>query len=360
MKTAPSPEPKAAQSGGVSVPLFAPVGFNVSRAVAPGSFPAVWKPLPILCTLHSKWEDATAGQVTLRNSISGCVVGESARDRDSRGIMIDIHTHILPGIDDGAADLTAALDLCRSFASQGGKAVVATPHQTLDGDGPVTSGSVRRLCQLLEDALRSEGVGLRLHPGAEIYVEADTSPDDICGKGIPIGNVGRYVLLEFSWHSFQWFDETAGVLAEVQRRGYVPIIAHPERYGHFIRRAHVLEELVSSGMVLQVTAGALTGRQGRRVQRCAMRWLEAGLVQILASDVHEPGSVANDLREAREFLKQTYCTQLAVLLTETNPRNVIAGTDLQVPTRQMLCSRLSWLGRLFGRKNQDGGDGSVL
>jgi len=261
--------------------------------------------------------------------------------------VIDIHTHILPGIDDGAQDQVSSIAICRGLVAGGVKSVFATPHQVLTEDDQVTAVVVDRLCAVLQAALAGEGIVLELHSGAEVYVEADTSCDDLLSKGIRMGPAARYLLMEFSWGCFQRFDDTKELLSAVLAAGVIPIIAHPERYAYFAYNRDVLHDLVTTGVVVQVTTSALVGCRGRSVRRLIHKWLTNGLVHMIASDVHVPEQMGCSLQQAWDALAARYSSELADLLLSTNPGKVIRGEQVESPQALVSASRVSWLSRFL-------------
>ncbi|MEC0247476.1 capsular biosynthesis protein [Paenibacillus chitinolyticus] len=194
----------------------------------------------------------------------------------------DLHCHILPGLDDGAPDLEAALTMAEHAAASGISRVVATPHHggAYDNEAP----AVREAVELLQQALDRRGIALTVLPGHEIRVYDRLLDDLLDGRLCTLGG-SRYLLLELPGGRVP--GGFAELLHELGVRGIVPILAHPERSGEIQRRPELLREWMDGGLLLQVTAGALTGMYGRRMQAFALSLCRANAVHFLASDAHD-------------------------------------------------------------------------
>jgi protein-tyrosine phosphatase len=196
--------------------------------------------------------------------------------------MVDLHCHLLPGVDDGPKDLEESLAMARIAAADGIQAIVATPH-TLNGVYTNHRQDILNRVKDLQAALTEENISILLFPGADIHFDSDLIPSLESGKILPI-NHGKYLLLEPEKHSLPL---TAGeIFFDLRIRGYFPIITHPERNSLIQRNPDLLEEWIRQGVLIQITAGSLTGNFGGRAGDCAIRLLERGLVHIIASDAH--------------------------------------------------------------------------
>jgi protein-tyrosine phosphatase len=213
--------------------------------------------------------------------------------------VIDLHCHVLPGVDDGPETLADSLELCRAALAAGTQTIVATPHVSWEYPG-VTSQVVAQGAARVNDALRAEGIDLEVRTGAEI---AMTRAGDLADEeliALRLGG-GPYLLIECPLSpAAAGFDAVVHALAD---RGHRIVLAHPERCPAFHREPAQLEALVEAGMLTSVTAGAFVGRFGRTVERFARGMLEHGLVHDIASDGHgagnrRPASIGPELEEA--------------------------------------------------------------
>ncbi|MEV4421672.1 CpsB/CapC family capsule biosynthesis tyrosine phosphatase [Patulibacter sp. NPDC049589] len=196
--------------------------------------------------------------------------------------MIDLHCHILPGIDDGPDDLEGSLAMAREHVARGTGVVVATPH--VGWDYPNTPEVIEAGVAEVNAALRAEGIELEVLAGAEVALTraVDMSAEQLAG--LRLGD-GPWLLLEapISVDS----PGIEGLVGIVQSRGVRVLLAHPERCASFHTDPGLLERLVAAGCLAQVTAGALTGFFGRTVQGAARRYVDAGLIHVVASDAHD-------------------------------------------------------------------------
>jgi protein-tyrosine phosphatase len=196
--------------------------------------------------------------------------------------VIDLHAHILPGLDDGPATPEAAVEMARAAVSAGTRAIATTCHVNhVFGLGPAELAAARAA---LAERLAAEGVELELLAGGEIAPERLPDLDDEALRALALGG-GPYVLLECP------LSPTGAALdmmvADLQRRGFGVLLAHPERSPSLIRSPDLLATLVERGAVAQVTTGSLTGAFGETVRGAAQTMLERGLVHVLASDAHD-------------------------------------------------------------------------
>ncbi len=233
--------------------------------------------------------------------------------------MIDLHCHMLPGIDDGAPDLEVALAMARCAVDDGITLTACTPH-IYPGLYENTKPGIETAITALRQALAEAGIPLQLTIGADTHL----APDLIAGirKGrIPTLNGTRYLLFEPPHHvAPPRFEES---VFNLMAAGYIPVITHPERlswiethYDTFARCAH-------AGAWIQVTAGAVTGRFGRRPQYWAQRLLDEGLVHILATDSHHIDKRPPLLAEGRDAAARRLGTDEAEHLVLTRPRGIV-------------------------------------
>ena len=196
--------------------------------------------------------------------------------------MIDLHCHILPGVDDGPLDLAGSIAMAREHVARGTTVVAATPH--VSWDYPNGAESIASGVAELNGALQDEGIPLEVVTGAEVALTraVDMSAEQLAG--LRLGG-GPWLLLEapISVDS----PGIEGLVGIVQSRGVRVLLAHPERCASFHTDPDLLGRLVAGGCLAQVTAGALTGFFGRTVQAAARRYLDAGLVHVVSSDAHD-------------------------------------------------------------------------
>jgi protein-tyrosine phosphatase len=213
--------------------------------------------------------------------------------------VIDLHCHVLPGIDDGPPTFAAAIELARDAARDGITTIAATPHIVPaypDNDAALVRARIAELQPRLDTA----GVDVRIVPGGEVDALHAADLDDAELDALKLGG-GRWLLFEcpLSTVAAPAFVPSARALA---RRGHQLLLAHPERSPVFLRHPERLEELVDGeGMLAQVTAGSLSGQFGRTVKELAHQLVERRLVHVAASDghgAHRPATIARELQSA--------------------------------------------------------------
>lgn len=239
--------------------------------------------------------------------------------------MVDIHCHILPGVDDGAEDLNESLEMARMAARCGVTDLAATPHFRGDMEDLERLGMFYRQFLRLEKALEREKIPLKLHLGAEVLCTALTVE---LAKEEQLPTIGdtRYVLCEF-------FFDTPGhrideILAGIAEAGYSPVVAHPERYETVRKDPRWVQRWFHGGYVIQMNKGSVLGAFGSRVEDAAWWLLNRGFVHILASDGHSASRRTPDLAPLRSWLLENCPRDYARLLLEENPARLLQGREM--------------------------------
>ena len=197
--------------------------------------------------------------------------------------MIDLHFHVLPGIDDGPPTLDDALALARAAHAAGTSTIVATPHVSWDWPDNDAAG-IAAAVEAINLELRRNEIAVEVLPGAEVAMTRAADLDDAELRALRLGG-GPYLLVECP-HSpaASGFE---GLLASLSHAGHRILLAHPERCPAFLRDRSTLERLINNGMLTSVTAGSFAGRFGREVRRFSQDLLRDGLVHNVASDAHD-------------------------------------------------------------------------
>jgi len=211
--------------------------------------------------------------------------------------VIDLHCHVLPGIDDGPPTIADALELAAAARAAGTDMIVATPHVSLEY--PNRAETIARLVGELEQRLRSRGSPLEIRAGAELAMTAlaDLAPEELSRLTLA---GSRWLLVEPPFVPV--LSGLEELVATLQRRGFGVVLAHPERCRAFHRDRGMLERLVRSDVLVSVTAGSFAGRFGSTVRRFSHELMRDGLVHNVASDAHDvgarPPSIAGELERA--------------------------------------------------------------
>lgn len=236
--------------------------------------------------------------------------------------MIDLHCHMLPGIDDGAPDMETALEMARVAVADGIKITACTPHMmpgVYDNTGP----QVRRHIQVFQKALDENGIPLRLVTGADIHLQTDLGARLKSG-GLLSLNDSRYFLFEPPHHTAPPRLEEA--IFDVMAAGYQPIVTHPERLTWIESHYEIMKRLAHQGVWMQITCGAITGRFGSRPRYWAERMLDEGLVHILATDAHNLRGRSPKMAEARDLVAERLGEQAALDMVLTRPVCVLENS----------------------------------
>lgn len=263
--------------------------------------------------------------------------------------MIDLHHHLLPGIDDGAADLEMALEMARMAVADGITTVACTPH-IYPGLYENTGEGIRAAIASLQAELDAAGIALQLVEGADVHLVPGLL-DGLRAGSVPTLAGSRYFLLEPPHHVAPPNFEQE--VFQFMAAGYLPVITHPERLTWVEQHYGTFVELARRGAWMQITAGALTGRHGRRARYWGERFVSEGHCMILATDAHHPSRRPPLLAEAREAAAALVGAGEAAHMVVTRPQGILdnAGpADLPPPLAETLPPpkpKRSFLQRLF-------------
>ena len=245
--------------------------------------------------------------------------------------MIDIHAHILPGVDDGSPSLETSLAMAHLAAESGVRAIIATPHCNLPGEygdaqGLDTKGVTQHV-GMLNHALLHENIDLRIYQGMEIFGTMQTARRLRDGELCTLA-ASRYPLIEFPFTDFA--DEATEILESVLRLGLRPIVAHPERYRYTQSNPQLLNIWTDMGCLLQINRGSLLGRFGDREEALAHALVGRGFAAFVASDAHTAVVRTPWMRDVQELLKEEYSEDAAHVLLEENPACVLQNQIIEL------------------------------
>ena len=234
--------------------------------------------------------------------------------------MIDLHCHILPGLDDGAPDPGAALEMAAMAADTGITHIFATPHcNTRNEQKNFRSAALMQAFADLQNALDAEGIPIRILPGAEVLARGHFTEHLAAGDFMTL-NGSRYLLTEF------YFDEPAEgmerCLRDVREAGLVPVIAHPERYFCVQHSPELAELWAEAGAVLQLNKGSLLGELGDAARQTAALLLRRGVVSVIASDAHHFRRRTPELFMLPALLERRFPEADPELLLRINPLRI--------------------------------------
>jgi len=233
--------------------------------------------------------------------------------------LIDLHCHLLPGIDDGSPDMPTSIRMAKLALSDGISQIACTPH-IFPGIYENTAKSIRNATERLRLALQDAGVPLQLHYASDTHMMPELI-SRLQQKTVPTFNGGRYFLLEPPHRvAPPHFEE---FVFKVVASGYMPIITHPERLHWVDDHYPVFKRMAENGVWMQITSGSVTGRFGKKAQYWAERMLDDGIVHILATDAHNLGRRAPLMMEAVEVSGRWVGREEAKRLVEERPAAVL-------------------------------------
>ena len=232
---------------------------------------------------------------------------------------IDIHCHIMPGVDDGSPDMATSLEMLRIAEKNGITHMILTPHHKPmhHNVSPEHNVAYRKR---LREAARDAGIEVKLFSGNEIYYSDETMEELIDGKICSLAG-SDYVLVEF--HPTNPYKAIQNAVSRVQAAGFIPIIAHVERYSDIVSHPARVRDLIEMGSFIQVNASSVMGRYGFGISHFTRKLLKEELVHFVASDAHDTGRRAPNLLECRNFVEKKYGEDYAGKIFLLNPANVI-------------------------------------
>src|SRR4051794_20925975 len=257
--------------------------------------------------------------------------------------MVDLHFHLLPGIDDGPEDVAASVELAHAAADAGVTTIVATPH--VDHTYGVRPQVIADRVTALVDTPQMRQLGIRVVAGAEVALTRALELSDAELGAATIGE-GPWILLECP---LSWENVLEMGVSRLRSRGNEVVLAHPERSPSMVRDPDRLERLVAQGCLASITDASLRGRFGGPVKEAALTFLERGLVHNVTSDAHDAARRAPGLRNGLEAVENELpgVGTLAGWLTSGVPEAVVAGASAPPRPDVELRRRRRW--RLFGR-----------
>jgi protein-tyrosine phosphatase len=265
--------------------------------------------------------------------------------------VIDLHNHLLPGIDDGARELEETLEFLRIGARDGVRTVTATPHMKPGVYDNSRQMILERVAMVREAQRGDEAEAVTLLPGAEVYFSGDVVQRAKDGKLMTIGDGGRYILLELPYQQIPFGVDDA--IFQLRLLGLTPLLAHPERVAYYLEDIERVAASVRLGALTQVTGNSVTGRFGSKARDFATRMLERRLIHVLASDSHDvkyrPPVLSESVRAAAAVVGE----EAARRMVEETPRAILDGVEVQVeePPEPPRGGALHRLRSLFGRRS---------
>ncbi|RYM05486.1 tyrosine protein phosphatase [Sporolactobacillus sp. THM7-7] len=222
--------------------------------------------------------------------------------------MIDIHCHILPGIDDGAENEQVSLSMAKKAVAEGITQIVATPHhRNRHWDNP--RFSVLNMVKTLNQLFAQNQIGLKVLPGQEVRIFGEMAEQGAEAELVTVNETGKYILVEFPTHHVPRYAEQ--LFYDLQVKGITPVIVHPERNQEIFEHPDILYGFVTDGVLSQVTAASLIGKSGKKVKKRTLQFVENNLAHFIASDAHNVTARPFYMQKAFQEMKKTFGRELA-------------------------------------------------
>lgn len=242
---------------------------------------------------------------------------------------MDIHNHVLFGLDDGSKTIEDSIALAKAFQEENFINLLATPHYIQDGPYKPTVEQVLQTVEKLNEVLREKEIPVSVYPGMEVRLTRTTCEDFRAGKLLTLNN-SRYLLAELPDTNVRNFLDT--LLYEIQGEGVTPIIAHAERHIRFMQDVRIAKEYIDRGIFIQVNKGSIEGEFGPDAQRTAQKLLKNGWVHFIATDAHRIKHRNPKMRSVEKKLFKMIGQENLALLTVQNPNAVLTNQPIESMT----------------------------
>ena len=240
--------------------------------------------------------------------------------------MIDLHSHILPGIDDGAKSTEESLEMARMAERDGIEKMVATPHLFRGDFIYEDSGIIEKKREELSQALKENNIQVQIFTGAEVHISHNLIDEIRKNRENLVLNNSSYMFVEFP--SDHVFSGVKALFFELMSEEITPIISHPERNSVFRYSPSLLYELIQMGGLAQVNSGSFSGLYGRRSEEAVLHFLELNLIHFIASDCHNTRSIVPRLSEAVREAEMILGKEKAHALVKDNPQAVLDDEEI--------------------------------
>lgn len=255
-------------------------------------------------------------------------------------VMVDLHCHLLPGVDDGSKSMEISLRLAKEATENGVTHALLTPHH-MNGRYVNHKQDVIRRTKKFQEQLKSHDIPLKVFPGQEVRINGQLlvalDEDDI----LFADTSNRYLMLEFPDDDVPHY--TNQMIFDLQQRGITPVIVHPERNTKIIAKPELLYQLLEKGCLSQITASSYVGSFGKKVENFSRQLIEAGQGYAFASDAHNLPGRKYEMRQAFEKLSQEFGGEL-VEQYQNNARSIINGANVPLnETRTIKKKKRFWL-----------------
>ena len=253
--------------------------------------------------------------------------------------MIDIHSHILPSIDDGPETLDEAIEIAKKAYNAGTKAIVASPHNL---NGLYRNDRKKILSEVdnFKQTLKERGIPLDVLPGADIALTPELIPCLDTGELMTINDGGRYLLVELQPYYLP--EKIHEIIFALKTRGITPVITHPERDALIMKNNEILGGFIERGCLSQITAMSLTGGFGKKIKAFSAELIKSRMIHIIASDCHSHDKRPPSLNGAIDVATELIGFANAMKMVKDTPAAVIEGEGVDIPSPLIINKKRGW------------------
>jgi protein-tyrosine phosphatase len=255
--------------------------------------------------------------------------------------LVDIHCHLLAGLDDGPKTDEEAVEMCRIAHAEGIRISAATAHQN-ELWPAVTPDRIRTATKRLEEMVREAGIGLSVVSCAEVMVHPEMESSWQQGNLLSVADRGQYLLVEMP-HGL--FVDLRPIIQNFRQAGVRPILAHPERESELLHDAGLIEQFIHAGCLVQVSCRSITEPANSKDARALKDWFKRGIVHLMGSDGHSPRRRRPQMKDAYDHVTRWAGSNVADRVFSTNGTAVVHGLPLHIPQPEP--RRTRWFGRFW-------------
>ena len=239
---------------------------------------------------------------------------------------IDIHSHILYGIDDGSKSIEESINIIKEHIKMGFTDIVVTPHYIENSKYETNNIDKENILKNLKQELKKQNININLYLGNEVFVNNNLE-ELLKKKEISTINNSKYLLIEFPMNEKP--KDINNIIYELKIKGIIPIIAHPERYDYVEKNPNLVLEWIEEGALLQSNYGSIIGVYGSGPQKTIKKLLKKDLIDFLATDIHYPNNkIYLNIDKIRKKIKKQISEERFIELTNTNPKKIIENKEI--------------------------------
>ena len=238
---------------------------------------------------------------------------------------VDIHSHILYGIDDGSKTLEESIEIIKQHIEMGFKEIILTPHYIENSKYETDNKEKKKLLQKLKRELKKQNIDIKLYLGNEVFVNGTI---EINKEKIEKLNNSKYLLIEFPMEKQP--KNINNIIYELKIQGITPVIAHPERYTFVQEKPNIVDEWIEEGALLQSNYGSIVGVYGENAKKAVKKLLKKNVISVLATDIHYPNNkIYQNIEKSRKKIKKIIGEEKYIELTTTNPKKIIENKEIR-------------------------------